>query len=78
MRCPSGILGSRLLFIVINVCLLVSWAVQLRDEDKMRWEEEVMEESEWWDGEVKRLEGLLAGEFTRLKLNFDGSGLIFG
>lgn len=43
----------------------------MRDEDKARWDEEMREESEWWDGEVKRLEELLASESTQLKLNLE-------
>ncbi|PSS13145.1 hypothetical protein M430DRAFT_21054 [Amorphotheca resinae ATCC 22711] len=57
MRCPSGILFSRCLFVTLNTVLLLAWAVQLaqEDEENVRIEREI----QWWDREIERLEGLL-------------------
>lgn len=68
MRCPSGILGTRLLFIAVNLFLVLGWAKQMRDEG---WKEKVEKEErmrdirrqvDWWDDEIVRLEGALRGE----------------
>ncbi|KAL5328868.1 hypothetical protein ACEPPN_002376 [Leptodophora sp. 'Broadleaf-Isolate-01'] len=64
MRCPSGIIFSRLLFVALNMWLVVSWGLQLEKEArdrKGRRLESVREEVAWWEGEVERLEGVLGG-----------------
>ena len=64
MRCPSGIIFSRLLFVALNMWLVVSWGLQLEKEArdrKGRRLESVREEVAWWEGEVERLEGVSGG-----------------
>ncbi|KAH7342617.1 hypothetical protein BKA65DRAFT_595705 [Rhexocercosporidium sp. MPI-PUGE-AT-0058] len=64
MRCPSGILFSRLLFVALNMWLLVGWGLQLEKEARDRKEkrlEAVRSDVAWWEGEVERLEGVLGG-----------------
>ncbi|CZR57264.1 uncharacterized protein PAC_07153 [Phialocephala subalpina] len=68
MRCPSGILGTRLLFVAVNLFLVIGWAKQMRDEN---WAEkearmgELRRQVEWWDGEILRLEAALGIERVR-------------
>ncbi|KAF8854712.1 hypothetical protein BDZ45DRAFT_728645 [Acephala macrosclerotiorum] len=71
IRCPSSILGTRLLFIAVNLFLVLRWAKQMRDEE---WKEKVEKEDrmreirrqvKWWDGEIVRLEGLMGVEKKR-------------
>jgi hypothetical protein len=66
MRCPSGILFSRCLFVTLNTVLLLAWAVQLaqEDEENVRIEREI----QWWDREIERLEGLL--ERRKMEVGF--------
>jgi hypothetical protein len=53
LRCPSGILGSRLLFASINVVLVVNWAVQLAEEART---DGVKREIAFWDGCIEVME----------------------
>lgn len=53
MRCPSGILGNRILFIAVNVLLVVAWTVQLVEEDqRVCWESQFR----LWDARIQWLE----------------------
>ncbi|KAK2629202.1 hypothetical protein QTJ16_000022 [Diplocarpon rosae] len=70
MRCPSGILCSRVLFVATNVWPLICWGLQLAREardreskgearDRQLNMERIREEVRWWEVEADRLEGLL-------------------
>ena len=58
MRCPSGILFSRVLFVVINMVLVVSWAIQLAEEQKAKKDAWEKKEIERLDGIIERMEEL--------------------
>jgi hypothetical protein len=59
MRCPSGILGTKIMFVVVNVVVILTWARQIREDVSRERIEAVREEVKWWDGEIERLDGLL-------------------
>ncbi|EKD19558.1 uncharacterized protein L3040_002562 [Drepanopeziza brunnea f. sp. 'multigermtubi'] len=62
MRCPSATLGSRLLFVVLNVTLMWNWVRQILEEasiNKMERIARVKEQVRWWTRETERLEGVL-------------------
>ncbi|KAG4436806.1 hypothetical protein IFR05_007696 [Cadophora sp. M221] len=64
MRCPSGIVFSRLLFVALNMWLVVGWGLQLEREAREKKGvkmERVRTEVKWWEREVERLEGVLGG-----------------
>ncbi|KAE8450968.1 hypothetical protein EG329_005408 [Mollisiaceae sp. DMI_Dod_QoI] len=71
MREPSGLLGTKILFVVVNSFMVLSWAKQMSDEEWVRREEreerlrEIRRQVVWWDGEIKRLEGLVEIERKR-------------
>lgn len=63
MRCPSGIMGSRIFFIAINTLLVVNWGMQLNEEARIEgeigyWGSVV----EFLEREKERVEGLMAEE----------------
>jgi len=58
MRCPSGIMFSRVLFVVVNMALVWAWACQLVEVRKERERERVESEIRWWEGVLEELEGL--------------------
>jgi hypothetical protein len=45
--------------VVINIVFMISWALQLRDEERKMRKLWVKEEIAKWDREIERLEGLL-------------------
>jgi hypothetical protein len=60
MLCSRGVFFSRFLFVVINMMLVLSWAIQLAEGDRKKVKEaEIREEVRWWDGEIVRLEELM-------------------
>ncbi|KAI9051348.1 hypothetical protein LZ554_004395 [Drepanopeziza brunnea f. sp. 'monogermtubi'] len=66
MRRPSATLGSRLLFVLVNVTLMWNWVGQILEEastikkiKKMERIKRVKEEVRWWTRETERLEGVL-------------------
>lgn len=59
MRCPSGILFSRSLFVALNMWLVVGWGLQLEREARARRIARVGNDIAFWEGEVDRLKGLL-------------------
>jgi hypothetical protein len=60
MRCPSGIFVNRMLMVIVNLWLVVGWAVQLIEEQRREEREERIQlragEIEGWKGIVKELE----------------------
>ena len=62
MRSSGGVLFSRLLFIVVNMLLVASWAQQLAIvEEKALIQRKIM----WYDREIARLERL-KDEFSEI------------
>ncbi|KUJ21993.1 uncharacterized protein LY89DRAFT_715000 [Mollisia scopiformis] len=61
MRCPSGILGTKILFVAVNLLLIWVWVVEGEREEGERRERiaRVKEEIAWWDEEIERLEAEL-------------------
>jgi hypothetical protein len=60
MRCPSGIFVNRMLMVIVNLWLVVGWAVQLIEEQRREEREErirlSIEEIERWKAIVRELE----------------------
>lgn len=59
MRCPSGIFGTKVLFVVVNLVIILFWARQIEVEASKERVERMNAEVQWWDGEIERLEELL-------------------
>jgi hypothetical protein len=56
MRCPSGIFVNRMLMVIVNLWLVVGWAVQLIEEERGKRIKARGEEIERWKGIVRKLE----------------------
>jgi hypothetical protein len=59
MRCPSGIFMNRMLMVIVNLWLVVGWAIQLIEEQREEREERIRlraGEIERWKGIVRELE----------------------
>lgn len=64
MPCPSGILGTKILFVVINLLMIFNWVIQFRAEirEKGNRIKVIGEQIIWWNSEIERLEGMLVEE----------------
>jgi len=51
--------GKRALFVILNLGIILSWAVQLAEKGKDRAREETMIEILWWDEQIEHLESML-------------------
>ena len=55
----NGLIATRALFVLLNLGIILSWAVQLVEKDEERAREELMRQIMWWDQEIDRLETML-------------------
>ena len=53
MRCPGGIFANRCLFIMVNMIIVLSWTVQLMQEERKA---SVEKEIRLWDSYIEWLE----------------------
>ena len=58
MRCPGGIFANRCLFIMVNMIIVLSWTVQLMQEERKA---SVENEIRLWDSYIEWLEQEMSG-----------------
>lgn len=73
----NGVIATRALYVLLNLGIILSWAVQLVEKDEERVREELMRQIMWWDQQIDRLETMLYDLEVRhfILMSYPRSGL---